>query len=156
MDVDLTPRTSGPDGDQRSASTRRRMSPLAVALLVLLLGALTFVVFRGLTNATLYFYNADEAVERRSELGDRRFRVQGEVQDGVEETANGARFTIVFDGVGVVVEHTGDPPDLFRPGIPVVLEGRWRGEVFASDRMLVKHSEEYKAENPDRVPSDAP
>jgi cytochrome c-type biogenesis protein CcmE len=148
MDLDLTPRTS--------ASPRRRRSPLAVALLVLLLGALTFVVFRGLSSATLYFYNADEAVERRDSLGERRFRVQGEVQDDVVETDDGAGFTIVFNDVAVVVDHVGDPPDLFRPGIPVVLEGRWDGEVFASDRMLVKHSEEYRAENPDRVPEDSP
>jgi cytochrome c-type biogenesis protein CcmE len=155
VDLDLTPRTSEPDPEPPSGRRRRR-SPLAVALLVLLLGALSFVVFRGLTSATLYFYNADEAVERRDTLGDRRLRVQGEVQDDVVETDSGARFTIAFEGVDVAVDHVGDPPDLFRPGIPVVLEGRWEGEVFASDRMLVKHSEEYRAENPERVPSDAP
>jgi cytochrome c-type biogenesis protein CcmE len=155
VDVDLTPRT-GDEPPRDTGARRRRRSPLAVALIVLVLGALAFVVFRGLTNATLYFYNADEAVERRDELGDRRFRIQGEVQDGAEQTADGAVFTIAFDGVEVNVVHVGDPPDLFRPGIPVVLEGRWDGDVFASDRMLVKHSEEYKADNPDRVPPDAP
>ena len=98
MDIDLTPRTSADDGG-RPLRRRRRRSPLAVALLVLLLGALSFVVFRGLTNATLYFYNADEAVERRDELGDRRFRLQGEVQDDVVETDVGARFTVAFNGV---------------------------------------------------------
>lgn len=154
MDVDLTPRT--PEGPPPGAPTRRRRSPWAVVLLVLVLGGLAFVVFRGLTNATLYFYNADEAVERREELGDRRFRIQGEVEEGVVETDAGAEFTIAFDGVSVRIDHVGDPPDLFRVGIPVVLEGRWDGGVFASDRMLVKHSEEYKAENPDRVPADSP
>jgi cytochrome c-type biogenesis protein CcmE len=162
VDLDLTPRTpaepEGPDHrpDGTSRPRRARRSPLAVALLVLVLGALSFVVFRGLTNATLYFYNADEAVERRDELGDRRFRLQGDVQDDVVETDRGARFTVAYNGVTVVVDHVGDPPDLFRPGIPVVLEGRWEGDVFASDRMLVKHSEEYKADNPDRVPADSP
>jgi cytochrome c-type biogenesis protein CcmE len=35
----------------------------------------------------------------------------------------------------------------------VVLEGRWDRsvDVFSSDRMLVKHDEEYKAENDDRL-----
>jgi cytochrome c-type biogenesis protein CcmE len=33
----------------------------------------------------------------------------------------------------------------------VVLEGRWQGEVFASDRMLIKHNEVYVEQNPDRV-----
>jgi cytochrome c-type biogenesis protein CcmE len=155
VDLDLTPRTSEPEPEP-SGGRRRRRSPLAVALLVLVLGGLSFVVFRGLTSATLYFYNTDEAVERRETLGERRFRLQGEVQDDVVETGDGARFTVAFNDVSVIVDHVGDPPDLFRPGIPVVLEGRWDGEVFASDRMLVKHSEEYKAENPDRVPDDTP
>ena len=35
----------------------------------------------------------------------------------------------------------------------MVLEGRFVGEGFASDRILVKHSETYVAENPDRVPT---
>ena len=35
----------------------------------------------------------------------------------------------------------------------MVLEGRWsdEGDWFASDRILVKHSEDYEADNPDRT-----
>ena len=98
MDVDLTPRPRGDDGAARGrpgGAGARWPSPSSSCLL----GALSFVVFRGLTNATLYFYNADEAVERRDELGDRRFRLQGEVQDDVVETDAGARFTVAFNGV---------------------------------------------------------
>jgi cytochrome c-type biogenesis protein CcmE len=40
---------------------------------------------------------------------------------------------------------------MFKPGIPVVLEGRFTGDVFTSDRILVKHSETYIARNPERV-----
>ena len=43
----------------------------------------------------------------------------------------GVTFTVKFNGVEVPVHHEGDPPELFEPGIPVVLEGRWAssGEV---------------------------
>ena len=48
--------------------------------------------------------------------------------------------------------HQGDPPELFQPGIPVVLEGRFAGRRrFDSDRILVKHAETYVADNPERV-----
>ena len=54
------------------------------------------------------------------------------------------------DNVAIPVEPL-DPPELFEPGQPVVLEGAWDGDVYASDRILVKHSEEYVAENDERV-----
>ena len=42
-------------------------------------------------------------------------------------------------------------PELFQPDIPVVMEGRFVGDRYVSDRILVKHSEEYEAENEDRL-----
>ena len=125
---------------------------------VVVLAALGFLVFQGLGNATLYFRTADEAVAQRSELGDRRFRIEGDVVDGsVRQDGNNVSFTLTSKSVEVPVVHKGDPPELFRPGIPVVLEGRFQDDHFSSDRMLVKHSETYVAENPERVtPSSVP
>ncbi|MDP8936834.1 MAG: cytochrome c maturation protein CcmE [Actinomycetota bacterium] len=128
--------------------SRRRLW-LAGTVVVAALGVL---VVQGLGNATLYFRTADEAVAQRDSLGDRRFRIQGDVVDGsVTQVANDVSFTLAKNGVEVPVRHAGDPPELFRPGIPVVLEGRFEGQVFESDRILVKHSETYEAENPERV-----
>ena len=72
-----------------------------------------------------------------------------------------------FEGVAADVVHVGSPPDLFTPGVPVVLEGRWvegippdldtfacganDGHYFASDHMLVKHDNEYRDTYPDRL-----
>ncbi len=133
---------------------RRRRSPWAYGALVVVLLALGVVVWKGLSSASLYFYNADEAVEQREELGDKRFRLQGTVLgDTIDETSDGVEFTVAFNGVRVEAHHDGDPPELFQPGIPVVLEGRWSesGDWFASDRILVKHSEEYEADNSERI-----
>jgi cytochrome c-type biogenesis protein CcmE len=117
--------------------------------------AIGVVVYQALSSASLYFYNADEAVEQRDDLGEDRFRMQGTVVGEPEETADGIAFDIAYNGERAHIVHDGDPPDLFAPGIPVVLEGRWQGTgadaAFASDRILVKHSEEYEAENPDRI-----
>jgi cytochrome c-type biogenesis protein CcmE len=114
-------------------------------------------VFQGLGNATLYFHNVDEALAQRDDLGTRSFRLQGLVRDDVREEGNTVRFTVTFNGADIAVVHRGDPPDLFRPGLPVVLEGHLTGatvdgmSVFESNRILVKHSEEYEAENTDRI-----
>ena len=137
-----------------ATTPRRRRSPAAYVVLLLVLGGLGLVVYKGLSSASLYFYNADEAVEKRDELGDDRFRLQGTVLgSSIETTPAGVEFTVAYNGVRVEARHDGDPPELFEPGIPVVLEGRWdpSGDFFASDRILVKHTEEYEADNEDRL-----
>ena len=116
------------------------------------LAALGFLVFRGLGNATLYFRTTDEAVAQREQLGERRFRIEGTVIPGSVSSSGGiVSFRIAGDHVEVPVVHDGSPPELFKPGIPVVLEGRFHDGGFASDRMLVKHSESYVADHPERV-----
>jgi cytochrome c-type biogenesis protein CcmE len=125
-----------------------------VILAVVVVGV-GFVVLRGLENATVYFRTADEAIAERDELGSRRFRIEGEVQPGIEvDEATGDRhFAIASNGVEVEVEYEGQPPALCRPGMPVVLEGHFVDgtDTFASDNMLIRHDSEYEEANPDRV-----
>lgn len=138
----------------RPVVASRRRSPWVYGALVAVLLGLGVVVYQGLTSASLYFYNADEAVAQRADLGDKRFRLQGTVLgDSITPTDQGVDFAVVYNGVQVEVHHDGDPPELFQPGIPVVLEGRWSssGDAFASDTIRVKHSEQYQADNGDRL-----
>lgn len=127
---------------------------MLVAALVIV-GALAFLLVR-VGDAAVYFKTTKEAVAQKDELGTRRFRIEGKVVPGSVTTAGAkadqtVRFSIEEAGVRVRVIHAGDAPDLFQDGIPVVLEGHWSGDHFASDRILVKHSEQYRADNPDRV-----
>lgn len=133
-----------------------RQATIAGVLIVVALG---FVVFRGLGNATMFFRTASEAVSQMDKLGERRFRIQGVVLDDPQPTptTDGSSFVIQDDGVDVMVRHQGDPPELFQPNVPVVLEGHFAATstksrpVYESDRILVKHSSTYTAKNPDRV-----
>jgi cytochrome c-type biogenesis protein CcmE len=124
-----------------------------------IVAALGFLVFRGLGNATLYFRTADEAIAQRESLGTRRFRIEGTVVRGsVQPRADALQFRIESKGAIVDVLHRGNEPGLFKPGMPVVLEGRFaRGSpTFESDRILVKHSETYVAKHPARVTTTVP
>jgi cytochrome c-type biogenesis protein CcmE len=143
--MELTPRTLDEAPPRPRRSPVRRWLPLAVVIgVVLVVGVL---MVKGLTDATVYFRNADEAVAEREELGDRRFRLQGTVVDDGVETDDGVNFDVQYNGVSVTVHHVGDPPEMFRPGQPVVLEGSWdsSGEFFASDRMFVRHDADYES-----------
>jgi cytochrome c-type biogenesis protein CcmE len=118
---------------------------IVLGLVVVAIGV--FVV-RGLSDATLYFRNADEAVAQRDSLGTDRFRLQGSVIDDPEREGGSVLFQVSYNGVIVDVSHVGDPPELFRPGVPVVLEGAWSDddEAFHSDRIMVKHDEENESQ----------
>jgi len=143
--LELTPR------DRELAARRggaRRW--IALGVLVALVGAIAFVVVQA-RGATLFYRNADEAVAQREQLGTERFRLQGIVV-GEPERSTGdepTRFTVAYNGVSVKVRHTGSEPALFKAGLPVVVEGRWNdaGTEFDSTRLLVRHTENYKAKD---------
>jgi cytochrome c-type biogenesis protein CcmE len=131
----------------RLGSRRRQM--IAFGIIVAALGVL---VFRGLGNATVYFKTVDEAVASRAQLGTQRFRIEGTVQPDVAQVGGGVSFTIANNGVSVAVLNTNSPPQLFKPGIPVVLEGHFvPSGSFQSDLIMVKHTASYVAQHPDRV-----
>jgi cytochrome c-type biogenesis protein CcmE len=124
--------------------TRRRRALIAVACCV---GAIVAIVVLGvvLSENVVYFRTVSEAVHDRAKQGDARFRLAGKVVPGtVSETARGVRFKVTDGKATVVVAHRGDPPDLFKNGVPVVCEGHWsQGAAFDSDRILIRHGNEY-------------
>ena len=166
--LDLTPR-------QVDAAPSRNKRVLPMLVLAAVVVGLGFVLLQTLSGAALFFYNADEAVERRDELVEQRFRVQGtpfgepvaiEVErNGLQEV--GVVFPISFAGTVVDVVHVGSPAELFQPGVAVVLEGTWQtglpegvdqvahgandGWYFASTEMIVKHDNEYRNDNEERI-----
>ena len=148
-EVDLSPREQPPTGAPATSGARRWVGIVVVVAVVAGIG---FVLFRGLSNATVFFYNADVAVQKRAETGDRRIRIQGNVvKESIVKLDHGVRFDVKFNGVVVGIDNSSDPPDLFGPTIPVVVEGKWNGERFAGDKILVKHDEKYDEKNKDRI-----
>lgn len=149
--MDVTPR----EQPAAEGGSKRRRAP-AMILIVVMLAVAGVMLVRTLGSSTMFFYNVDEAVRERTSLGESRFRMQGTVvPDSVERSGDGVTFQVAYGGVAVAVHHVGDPPELFQPGIPVVLEGRWESDssdaAFSSDRILVKHTNEYDAKNPERI-----
>ena len=123
-------------------------------VLALVAGAAAFLLVKGLGDATTYFLNADEAVAQRDDLGTKRIRLQGTVvPDSVATAGDAVEFDVEFHCEIVHVRHDGDPPELFKPGIPVVLEGAFAADsdTYESDRILVKHTSEYRTDRLERA-----
>ncbi len=144
---------------ERSPRLRRGVAALTIVAVVAAVGLL---VSNLLGDAALFFYNADEALQRRDDLGSDRFRLQGTPSDEPPlrvfwQDRPALAFTVEFNSAEVDVIHLSDPPELFQPGVPVVLEGAWQnrsepgvpaaasGSYFVSDRMLVKHDNDYRS-----------
>ena len=155
-ELDLTP--------QKRDDIKRGSKLVPAAVLSVLAIAVAVLLFQGLSGASLFIRDADDAVADREELADRRFQLLGSpiaVSDE-EFELNGSiavRFSIACDGTAVDVVHRGNVAESFQLGVPVVLEGNWEssaaigepweagandGFYFESDRMLVKHDNEYR------------
>jgi cytochrome c-type biogenesis protein CcmE len=133
---------------------RRRLGVVGVVIVA----AIGFLVFKGLTSAIVFFKTANEAVAQRATLGDTVFQLEGTVVPGTVRTLrDSSEVTVAFtgesNGVKVAVTNTGSPPQLFQAGIPVIVVGHFIGSTnrFASDQILVKHSNSYIAAHPNRV-----
>ncbi len=142
-DLDLTPR------DVPAGRSGRLRNWLIIGALAVAAG---FVLFQALTSARVYFLNVDEAVAQRADLGDDTFNMQGTVITEPVSIGDAMVFTMTFGGENAKIRHIGaEPTDLFEVGEQVVAKGRWEGTEFVSNQLLVKHSEEYVEENPDRL-----
>ena len=164
-ELDLSPRIR----DNEKRGSRALPSVILVAVLLVV----GFVMFQGLSGATLSVQTADTAVADRPDTGERRFRITGSpiaVSDEQLEIdgQTAVRFSIACDGAVVDVIHSGNVAEAFQPGVPVVLEGRWDesggiegvwdngandGFVFTSDRMLVEHDNEYREDRVEEAES---
>ena len=161
--VDLSPRSV--------AQLRRRPKWLAVGLVAAIAVVIAVLIWVLISNSQA-FLEADIAVTEREEQGDKRFQLLGSpIADAdrgdtiVIGSDEFTPFTIAFDGVKVDVLSEGAPPDLFDAGVPVVLEGAWvqgpaptgvswpdganDGWYFSTDRILVKHDNDYRQERID-------
>ncbi|MBO0693865.1 MAG: cytochrome c maturation protein CcmE, partial [Acidimicrobiaceae bacterium] len=138
----------------RLLGTRRRQ----VVAAVVIVGAIGFLVREGLNNATSYFLYTDQAVAQKASLGTKPFRIEGTVEPGVRRVGQHTDFTITAHKVAVPVVSTGTPTSLFKPGIPVVLDGHWSasGQVYDASLIMVKHTANYVEAHPNRLKSQLP
>jgi cytochrome c-type biogenesis protein CcmE len=147
------PAAGPPSGDRGPvAVTRERHTARYVVVGLVLVGALVFLLVKGLGSALDFYLPADQAVAQKAQLGGKTFNLEGVVAPGsIHSTASGVDFVVTSGSTRVSVHNTGSPPQLFQSDIPVIAVGHFAGDLFASDQILVKHSSTYIAQHPSRV-----
>jgi cytochrome c-type biogenesis protein CcmE len=116
---------------------------------VVILGAFSYMLYGGIGDNLVYFVTPSELMERGEQAYDTPLRLGGQVVPGtVHWNADelDLRFKLSDGDREMEVHSRGAPPQMFRDGIGVVVEGRLaRNEVFQSTNLMVKHSNEYRA-----------
>jgi cytochrome c-type biogenesis protein CcmE len=133
-------------GPRRRRSLGNRRQRVVAALVII--AALGFLLFRGLTNALDYYLTTTQAVAQRAQLGSSDFRIQGTVMPGLRQIGTKLDFSITSHHVEVKVVSTGSPSQLFKVGMPVVLDGHWQGDTFSSFQIMVQHGSNYVEAHP--------
>jgi cytochrome c-type biogenesis protein CcmE len=98
-----------------------------------------YLVYSASGGSSEYYLTVSELRAQQPATGD--VRVAGVVQDDIQRSAGGlhVRFTEKDSTASVVVDYTGTLPDIFRPGITVVAEGRLGADgVFHARAVLAK------------------
>lgn len=128
------------------APTRRRW---VIAATLVVVATFAWLLYGGLDKNVVFFLTPQELIAKGTSGYDVPIRLGGQVKPGSvkwDDTTLDLRFTMT-DGTGdVAVKSTGAPPQMFREGMGVVVEGRYAHDgVFNSTSLMVKHSNEYRA-----------
>jgi cytochrome c-type biogenesis protein CcmE len=143
------------DGVKPVKSNRK---PVAIAAAVVALGVFGWLLYGGLDKNVVFFLTPGELLAKGTAGYDVPVRLGGQVKPGsVKWDDKTLRLTFdVTDGTSeVAVESSGAPPQMFRDGQGVVVEGRFgRDRVFNSTGLMIKHSNEYRPPKPGEKPQE--
>jgi cytochrome c-type biogenesis protein CcmE len=111
-----------------------------------------WLLFGGLEKNVVFFLTPQELLAKGPDGIGVPVRLGGQVKPGsVKWNAQSVdlRFTVTDGKREIEVHSTGAPPQMFRDGMGVVVEGRvGTGGVFEASSLMVKHSNEYRAPKP--------
>ena len=117
-----------------------------------ILGVFAWLLVGGLEKNMVFFLTPRELLAKGTEGVGVPVRLGGQVKPGSvkwDAQALDLRFTVTDGGGEIQVRSTGAPPQMFRDGMGVIVEGRvGSGGVFEASNLMVKHSNEYRAPKP--------
>ncbi|MGA9525297.1 MAG: cytochrome c maturation protein CcmE [Myxococcaceae bacterium] len=135
------------------SSLSKKTPLIAIAALLVAGGALAFIAFGNIGENLVYYWAPGELLDNGEKAYGPTIRMGGVVRQGSvnwDQKATRLSFEVADDvkpeARFVKVESSELPPQMFREGIGVVVEGTYdRSGVFSSTRLMVNHSNEYRA-----------
>ncbi len=144
--------------------TRNRV--VAVAALLVAGGGLALIAWGNIGENLVYYWSPSEMVAQGERAYGPTIRLGGivrpmQLDGGFDWSADHTALTFqVADNkdptaAAVLVSATQTPPQMFRAGIGVVVEGSFaKDQIFKTNRLMVNHSNEYRPPKPGDKPHD--
>jgi cytochrome c-type biogenesis protein CcmE len=138
--------------------TNSRRTATMVIAATIVAGAFGYLMLGGLEQNVVFFLTPQELLAKGTEAHDRAVRLGGQVAPGSvqwnAETLD-LRFKVRDGDSEVLVHSRGAPPQMFRDGMGVVVEGKYGASgVFESSNLMIRHNEEYRAPKPGERPQE--
>ena len=129
----------------QKSSTNRTKFILGGTVLVL---ALIYLVYTGIQSTAAYFLTIDELYAKGTAMHDRTVRVSGKVDEATINFNNRdliLKFEVMSEsGERLPVVFNGPKPDQMREGAEAILEGKYDGEIFTAQSLLLKCPSRYE------------
>lgn len=134
---------------------RVKFSALIIAVAVITIGWITV----GTGSEEVPYVSIDELTQKQGEWTQNRFRMGGLVEAGsIVYSENNLRvdFVIHQDDSRLQVTYKGLPPDMFKDGAEVIIEGGYKENVFIADNLMTKCASRYEEDltAPENAPHD--
>jgi cytochrome c-type biogenesis protein CcmE len=130
-------------------SAKRGRSVGLIITAIIVLGGFGYLVYGGLGNNLVYFLTPAELLAKGDSVYEKPVRLGGQVVPGTvkwDPEELDLRFVLQDAKGRVDVHSTKAPPQMFREGQGVVVEGKLnRKGTFEATSLMVKHSNEYRA-----------
>ncbi len=142
--------------DERTPPTpsrRRRRLPLSFIIAgIAILAAVGYLVYANTQSNAVYYMTVAELHTCTTCATQQSVRVAGVVQNGSivrNDAAEQISFVITEGGQALHVTYNGVVPDIFRPGVTVVVEGHYTGQgPFNAQSLLTKCPSKFQSATP--------
>ena len=147
----MQPALAVPTDEQGSLRPRRRLPLSFIIGGLVILAAVIYLVYAN-TQANAVYYLTVSELKSCTICMTQSVRVAGVVQQGsivCDDQKQLVSFTITQGGQQLAVTYSGVVPDIFRPGIEVVVEGHYTGHgPFQAQNLLAKCPSKFQAVTP--------
>lgn len=149
--------TSIPTVQVSGRATNKKIKFIIGGVMIAL--AVVYLIYTGIQSTSAYFLTVDELYAKGEAMQNRTVRVAGDVDASTIDFNNRdlvLTFAVTSDtGERMNVVFNGPKPDQMREGAEAILEGKYDGETFTAQSLLLKCPSRYEEKGIEQVQVEA-